>query len=75
MQSRAFDFRLGEDRCWAQGHSTGNVTLCVSVAGYKVHLQLAMTAVEARAAAVALEAAATLAENTLPTGLGESEAA
>lgn len=75
MTSRAFDFRLGDDRCWAQGHSTGNVTLCLNVNGYKAHLQLTMTAAEARAAAVAIEAAATHAESTLPSGLGEGEAA
>jgi hypothetical protein len=34
-----------------------------------------MSAAEARAMAVALEAAATHAENTLVSGLGESEAA
>ena len=75
MKSQAFNFPLGEDRCWAQGHTTGNVTLALNADGYKVGLQLSMTAAEARATAVALEAAATFAENTLPTGLGESEAA
>lgn len=79
MQSRAFDFRLGARKCWAQGHPSKHpiVTLALHAGEFPAGIDIAatMTAAEARAMAAALEAAATHAENTLPTGLGESEAA
>lgn len=77
--ARAFDFRLGDAHCFAQGHPSTHpaVTLMVHAGPYRasVSASVAMTPAEARAMAVALEAAATHAENTLESGLGESEAA
>lgn len=80
MTSRAFDFALGKRKAFAQGHPTkhGSVTLFFAVgdsAGVSVDTSLIMSPAEARAMAAALWAAATHAENALPTGLGESEAA
>lgn len=78
-RDRAFDFRLGDAHCFAQGHVSAYpaVTLMVHAGPCRapVSTYVAMTPAEARAMAVALEAAATHAEATLPTGLGESEAA
>lgn len=79
MPSRAFDFFLGQRKSWAQSHPgihprvalfvrTGDLTSSVESV-------VSMTAQQARAMAVALEAAATHAENALESGLGESEAA
>lgn len=80
MQFRAFHFALGPRKSWAQSHPSKHprVTLTLTsggLGGVAVDTMLTMSAAEARAMAVALEAAATHAENTLPTGLGESEAA
>lgn len=77
MSSRAFYFPIAETKCWAQGHANKHpsVTLALRVnlpfpGSFDVSASL--TASEARAMAAALEAAATYAENTLETGLGES---
>lgn len=80
MQSRAFDFHLGKRKSWAQGHPSDrpSVTLHLTsgdILATFLDVSLMMPAAAARAMAVALEAAATHAESTLPTGLGESEAA
>lgn len=71
MTARSFDFRVAGKPAFAQGHSTGSVTLALGIVG-PLGLTARMTAAEARAMAVALEAAATHAENVLKTGLGES---
>jgi hypothetical protein len=79
MQSRAFDFHLGERKCWAQSHPGKyplvTLALCTGATPTSLDIAVSMTAAQAHAMAVALEAAATHAENTLPGGLGESEAA
>ena len=79
MQSRAFDFRLGRRKSWAQAHPNKHptVTLALPSGEYptSIDVSVSMTPAEARAMAVALEAAATHAENVLPSGLGESAAA
>lgn len=74
MSARAFDFRIAGKPAFAQGHSTGNVTLMLGVTG-PIGLTVRATVAEARAMAVALEAAATWAENVLESGLGESAVA
>lgn len=74
--SRAFDFRLGGRKRWAQGHANKHpsVTLALPGEGFPtcVDVSISMSPAEARAMAAALEAAATHAENVLATGLGES---
>lgn len=72
MTTRCFDFRLFTKPCFAMGHSTGGVTVCIDAGSGPVTVSLRITPTEARAMAVALEAAATHAENVLPSGLGES---
>lgn len=76
--SRAFDFRMGDNRAWAQSHPCAHplVTLYLRIGSLpSLCTSATLTAADARAMAAALEAAATHAESTLPTGLGESEAA
>jgi hypothetical protein len=73
MTSRSFPFTNSGVHCVAMGHNTERVSLLVGPHAYSITLH--MSATEARAMAVALEAAATPAENALATGLGESEAA
>lgn len=79
MPSSAFDFFLGQRKSWAQSHPSihPRVTLFVRAGDLASSVEnvVSMTAQQARAMAVALEAAATHAENALPSGLGESEAA
>jgi hypothetical protein len=77
MQSYAFEFKLGSRKCWAQGHTTrnGDITLALHTAGDLIDVSARLTPAEARAMANALYEAADFAERTLPTGLGESEAA
>ena len=75
-QSRAFDFTVADQECWAQGHPSAThpaVTLMLQPLGVTC-ISMRLTPGEARAMAVALEAAATYAENTLASGLGESTA-
>lgn len=79
MSARAFNFKLGKYSCFAQGHPSGWIILFMTAgdgSGTSLDLMARMTPSEARAMAVALEAAATHAENTIAdTGLGESAAA
>ena len=79
MTARSFDFILGKRKCWAQAHANSHpsVTLALRAGDFPScwDVTVSMTPAEARAMAVALEAAATHAESTLPGGLGESEAA
>lgn len=72
MTSRSFDFRLFTKLCFAMGHPSGKVSMCIDVGATPLGVSLSLSAAEARAMAVALEAAATHAENVLPSGLGES---
>jgi hypothetical protein len=72
MSARSFNFRLFTKACFAMGHPSGTVTVSIDVVGQPVSVSLRITTAEARAMAIALEAAATWAENTLPSGLGES---
>lgn len=76
MTSRSFPFKLGKRNCWAQSHalSTPVITLALHAGDFPSSLGVSATLTpdEARAMAVALEAAATHAENVLPSGLGES---
>ena len=72
MTARAFNFRLFTKACFAMGHPSGAVTVCIDAVNQPVGVSLRITATEARAMAIALEAAATFAENVLETGLGES---
>lgn len=76
-QSRAFDFIVADQKCWAQGHPlTAHPAVTLMLQPLAVTcISMRLTPAEARAMAVSLEAAATHAENTLPSGLGESEAA
>jgi hypothetical protein len=75
MTARTFNFRLFTKACFAMGHPSGGVTVCIDAVGQPVGVSLRITPTEARAMAVALEAAATYAENVLETGLGESAVA
>lgn len=75
MTARSFDFRLLARPCFAMGHPSGSVSVILDVSAAPIGVNFTLTLTEARAMAVALEAAATHAESTLPTGLGESEAA
>ena len=76
MTARSFDFTLdGDDRCWAASYTPQMVSLYFNISGYRAQITLTMSPDEAFAMVVALVQAAVLAENTLPTGLGESEAA
>lgn len=72
MTARDFPFRLFTKRCFTMGHPSGAVTMCIDAGANPVGVHLRLTPTEARAMAVALEAAATYAENVLETGLGES---
>lgn len=78
MKYRAFNFEVCRRKCWAQGHAHKNpsVTLALSAGeqlGGHFNLSVSLTPAEARAMAVALEAAATFAEEVIAeTGLGES---
>lgn len=78
MTARAFDFRLGERKCFAQGHPNKRPTITLwvqagAVFGTSLDVSMTVTPAEARAMAVALEAAALHAETVIPdTGLGES---
>lgn len=80
MSSRSFDFLFGDRKCWAQAHANRHpsVTLALRTGSGLMHgsldVTLSMSPTECRAMAVALEAAATFAENVLETGLGESAA-
>lgn len=73
MSARAFDFLANGRRSWAQGHANKNPTITLALFPLDPFgAQLRLTPTEARAMALALEAAATYAENVLDTGLGES---
>lgn len=77
MAARSFDFMLGKRKRWAQGHANKHpsVTLALPGEGFPacVDVSVSMSPAEAHAMAVALEAAATWAENVIAdTGLGES---
>lgn len=76
MPAQPFPFTVDGRACFAQGHALSNprVSLAVSLGSlFKAHdINFALTPAEARAMAAALEAAATYAENVLPSGLGES---
>jgi len=72
MSARTFNFRFDDHPAFAIGHPSGHVTVCVGSGTSKHSTSMRMNAAEARAMAVALEAAATWAENVLETGLGES---
>ena len=77
MSSRTFEFTLGKQKCWAQAHpgKYGAITLQVQPLDL-VGVSIRLTPAEARAWAVALEAAAVHAENVVAdTGLGEAAAA
>lgn len=75
MTSRAFDFRLGDRSCFAQGHPLKTPCVTLWLRAGAVDFSARMSPDEARAMAVALEAAATHAENVIAdTGLGESAA-
>jgi D-serine dehydratase len=71
MSARYFSFRVDDKPAFAQGHVSGRVSIAVGLTG-NLGMTIWATAAEARAMAVALEAAATWAENVLETGLGES---
>lgn len=76
-RAQAFPFTVDGRAGFAQGHamSSPRVSLMVALGGtFKSHdTYFALTPAEARAMAVALEAAATYAENVIAdTGLGES---
>lgn len=73
MTARAFHFTNNGFDAFAQGHATERVSLSIGPHAHSTTLH--MSAAEARAMAVALEAAATWAENVLGSGLGESAAA
>lgn len=80
MTSRTFEFTIGKRGCFAQGHANSRQSVVMvlhagDILGADVGFNVTLTADEAHAMAVALEAAATHAESTLPTGLGESVAA
>lgn len=75
MGARSFDFTRGGEPCFAMGVPNMSVTLCFGSGVAATSILLRLTPTEAKAMAVALEAAAMHAEATLPTGLGESEAA
>ena len=76
MTARAFDFLIGARKSWAQGHAISHPSVTLALFPLDaLGAQVRLSPAEARAMAVALEAAATFAENTLATGLGESEAA
>lgn len=74
-----FPFILGKRRCWAQAHPSAypSVTLALHAGELPTSFDfcVALTPADARAVAVALEAAAAYAESTLASGLGESEGA
>jgi long-subunit acyl-CoA synthetase (AMP-forming) len=73
MTAHAFNFRLFTKACFAMGHQSGGVTVCIDASATPVGVNLRLNPTEARAMAVALEAAATYAENVIAeTGLGES---
>jgi len=77
MTAREFDFMLGTRKRWAQAHPNKHPTVTLALPGEGwpscVDISVTMTPAEARAMAVALEAAATHAENVIAdTGLGES---
>jgi hypothetical protein len=79
MTARTFDFPLGQRRCMAMGHPNKYPTVTLSLnagdeLGETVGFTVRLSPAEAHAMAVALEAAATFAENTLQSGLGESVA-
>jgi len=69
--TRAFRFSIAGRPCFVQGTAQHKATLFVDRGNDDVVLLL-LTPAEARAMAVALEAAATHAENVLASGLGES---
>lgn len=74
-QSRAFPFHIADLRCWATGHAFDLPSITVTQRVGAITCDTRLTPAEARAMAVALEAAATFAETVIPdTGLGESEA-
>lgn len=70
MTTRVFRFQNNGFTAFAQGHANERVSLVIGPHAHSTSLH--MSAAEARAMATALEAAATHAENALPTGLGES---
>lgn len=78
MSARSYDFKIGNGKCWALAHEGARPSVTVfirppaEVLIPAIEVQLHITSAEARAMAVALEAAATHAENVLASGLGES---
>lgn len=76
MTTQSFDFTLnGDDRCWAASFTSQMVSLCLNVAGYRASITLTMSPDDAFAMVVALVQAAVVAENTLPSPIGETEEA
>jgi len=77
VTSRSFEFKHNDERCWVQAHPNKHPTVTLALPGGAfpsyVNVSVSMTPAEARAMAVALEAAATHAEAVIAeTGLGES---
>lgn len=74
MPTRSFPFPIGDTRGQTYALGTTHVGLVLPMAGVGM-LSVTLELRDAKALAMAIEAAVTCAENQLPTGLGESVAA